>query len=145
VYSNDIVVKLPAAVEYSHPEAQLAASKASIRALRSQAATLLPQRLEQLATKHDFSYTSVAIKQLKSRWGSCDQNGNITLNLFLMQLPWDCIDYVLLHELLHTRIMQHGPVFWGALTEVLPNHKELRRTIRGYQPVLHGHPSQSVA
>jgi len=49
---------------------------------------LLPQRLQAFATQTGFSYRSVSVKQLKSRWGSCNTEKEITLNLFLMQLPW---------------------------------------------------------
>jgi predicted metal-dependent hydrolase len=122
----------------SEPEIQSAARKTGIRALRRQAETLLPQRLDQLARQHEFSYRSVAIKQLKGRWGSCDQHANIVLNLFLMQLPWEHIDYVILHELTHTNVLRHGPDFWQAMEKVLPEVKQLRKQLRLHQPVLVG-------
>ena len=78
----------------------------------------------------------MAVKRLKSRWGSCDQHTNIILNIFLMQLPWECIDYVLLHELTHTNVLHHGPDFWLAMTQVLPNVTQLRKAMRDYQPIL---------
>ena len=53
-----------------------------------------------------------------------------------MQLPWNLIDYVLLHELTHTNILRHGPDFWQALEAVLPNMAVLKKTLREYQPVL---------
>jgi predicted metal-dependent hydrolase len=112
------------------------ATAASLRALKLQASHLLPQRLEVLAQRHGFTYTSVTIKNLKSRWGSCDQNRNITLNLFLMQLPWHLIDYVLLHELVHTRVMRHGPPFWSAMAAVEPRTQSLRREIKAYKTTL---------
>lgn len=124
---------------------QKLASRSAIRALRKEAEQLLPQRLQLLATKHGFTYGAVSIKQLKSRWGSCDTQQNIVLNLFLMQLPWQLIDYVLLHELVHTRVMQHGPKFWTEMESVRPDVKSDRREIRAYQPVLHAHAQLPVA
>ena len=115
---------------------QKAAHDACIKALRKQAEQLLPGRLSNLADRHGFAYGSVQIKHLKSRWGSCDHERNITLNLFLMQLPWELIDYVLLHELTHTQIMRHGPDFWNAMRRVLPNLQAIRKQMRLHHPVL---------
>ena len=124
---------------------QALANRSAIRALRKEAEQLLPQRLQMLANQYGFTYSSVGIKQLKSRWGSCDTQQNIVLNLFLMQLPWQLIDYVLLHELVHTRVMQHGPKFWAEMALVRPDVKRDRQEIRGYQPVLHAHTQLPVA
>ncbi|HET9173685.1 MAG TPA: SprT family zinc-dependent metalloprotease [Candidatus Saccharimonadales bacterium] len=136
IRNNLVLVYYPQQMKISENVVQAEATKASLRALRNQALQLLPLRLEQLAEQYSFTYHSVQIKKLKSRWGSCDQEQNIVLNLYLMQLPWDCIDYVLLHELTHTRVMQHGPRFWEAMSTVLPQAKELRNKIRAYQPIL---------
>jgi hypothetical protein len=145
VYSTQVVVRYPSSMSADNPAVQKSANTASIRALKQQAELLLPQRLMDLAEKHDFTYGEVKIKSLKSRWGSCDQHGNITLNLYLMLVPWEYIDYVLLHELMHTRIMQHGPVFWDALGKLLPEFKQLRKTMRQHQPALHSPLAPAVA
>lgn len=137
IQQTQIIIRHPAAMLADNPAVQRAATTACIRALRAQAAQLLPLRLQDLATKHGYTYRDVAIKQLKSRWGSCDQEKRITLNLFLMQLPWDCIDYVLLHELAHTKVMQHGAPFWAEMAVQVPHVQELRRRMRAYQPILH--------
>jgi len=137
IKQTEIIVRYPANLEADDATVQKAAAKGSVRALRTQAERLLPIRLRELAQKHGYTYRTVSIKQLKSRWGSCDQRQNITLNLFLMQLPWECIDYVLLHELAHTRVMQHGPNFWQEMATVLPNVQALRKRMRTYQPILH--------
>ena len=132
-----IEISHPAAMAPSAPAVQRAAHAAAIRALRYEAERLLPMRLRQLATPRNFTYQSVSIKQLKSRWGSCNAHKEITLNLFLMQLPWHLIDYVLLHELAHTRVMRHGPPFWAELERHAPGAKQLRKEIGSYHPVLH--------
>lgn len=134
--STEAVVFYPATLDTTHPSVQKAAQAVSLRALKAQAEALLPNRLAELAERHGFSYRSVSVRQLKSRWGSCDTQKNIVLNFFLMQLPWDCIDYVLMHELIHTQVMQHGPNFWTAFERILPNAKQLRRTLHGHQPAL---------
>lgn len=118
------------------PGVQAVARAACIRALRTQAGELLGRRLQQLAALHDVAYADLSIKRMKTRWGSCDQRQHIVLNLFLVQLPWEYIDYVILHELAHTRALNHGPAFWSVLEGWLPNARQLRTAMRAYQPTL---------
>lgn len=136
VAANQVQVRFPAHLTFDHPIVQDTAQKASIRALRKEAEVLLPQRLEALASQTGFRYSSVGVKQLKSRWGSCNTKQEIVLNLFLMQLPWHLIDYVLVHELTHTKIMQHGAPFWREMERHLPNARALRKQMAQYQPKL---------
>lgn len=133
---GEVTVYYPEDLSVEDNFVQAAAQRASIKALKLQAETLLPQRLRSLAIAHGYSFSSVTIKRLSSRWGSCSSKHEITLNCFLMQLPWRLIDYVLLHELAHTRIMAHGPAFWAELSAVTPDVKAVRRELRLYQPKL---------
>lgn len=133
VSASEIIVRYPFGTDPL--EIQKVAQSAAKRALRSQAEKLLPQRLQSLAQRHNLTYKSVAVRQLKSRWGSCDQTGHIILNIFLLQLPWELIDYVLLHELTHTRILRHGSDFWQAMENVYPATRSSRKEIKKYQPV----------
>lgn len=136
VAANEVRVSFPPVYSISDAPVQTAAQKASIRALRKEAEALLPQRLQALSQQTGLGYSGVAIKQLKSRWGSCNSDKEITLNLFLMQLPWHLIDYVLVHELTHTRVMQHGAPFWREMARHLPNARGLRKQMSAYQPIL---------
>lgn len=136
VSETEIRIHVPADTKPQEASVQQAAQKASIRALRKEAETLLPQRLGTLARQTGLDYQSVSIKRMKSRWGSCSSSQDITLSLFLMQLPWHLIDYVLIHELTHTRLMQHGKPFWQELERHLPNARLLRKEIKAYQPIL---------
>ncbi len=136
VSGNEARIMLPTGVRWNDPSAQEAAVSVGIRVLKKEARMLLPRRLELLATQHDFTYKSVAIKQLTGRWGSCSEQKDIILNCFLMQLPWELIDYVILHELTHTRVMAHGSVFWAEMEKVTPNLKQLRKLIKTHKPVL---------
>ncbi len=133
---GQIRVLYPAHQTFSDKAVQSAAHKASLRALKQQSEKILPVRLRSLATDHGFSYKNVRIKQLKSRWGSCSSDKEIVLNSFLVQLPWHLIDYVLLHELVHTRIMAHGNPFWTELSKYVPNLKSVRREIKSHKPFL---------
>lgn len=145
IVGSQVRVIHPENTAISEPLVQKSATTASVRALRSQAEQLLPQRLANLASVHGYQYKSVSVKRLKSRWGSCDQKGNIVLNIFLMQLPWECIDYVLIHELVHTKVMRHGPDFWQVMKQEIPNLDKLKSQIRSYQPILHGSAEAIVA
>jgi predicted metal-dependent hydrolase len=136
IKGQEIWIFLPMGMEHDSPEAQAAATSAAIRALKLEATALLPQRLKIIAEQNGFSYRSVAVKRLKGRWGSCNQQTDIILNCFLMQLPWHLIDYVILHELTHTKIMAHGTPFWTELGQYVSDLKEIRKEIRQYQPIL---------
>jgi predicted metal-dependent hydrolase len=130
INNQNILVTLSPNESASSRVVQDQIARAVTRALRIQADKLLPQRLSYLADKNNIVYKSVKIKNLKSRWGSCDQDKNIVLNLYLMNLSWDLIDYVLLHELTHTIVMQHGPKFWAFLETLMPDAKARRKQIR---------------
>lgn len=145
VIANEVRIRYPTTYSSHDQTVQAAAQSASIRALRKEAETLLPQRLSALSAQTGLEFKSVAVKQLKSRWGSCDSNKEIVLNLFLMQLPWHLIDYVLVHELTHTKVMQHGPPFWKEMERHMPLAKQLRKQIATYQPILAPSGRGSVA
>ncbi len=133
---SELWVTFPDMLQTTSPEVQNAAHRLATKALRKQAERLLPGRLQTLASKHGFTFTSVEVRQLKARWGSCNSKQEITLNLFLMQLPWDLIDYVLLHELTHTKALHHGPDFWAIFEQALPGAKQKRRALKDYKPAL---------
>lgn len=133
---GEIRVFYPESFSPNDQRVQTIIHKACLRSLKQQADKLLKIRLNELSMMHGLSYSNFATKQLKSRWGSCTSQKDITLNIFLIQLPWHLIDYVLLHELVHTKIMAHGPVFWKEMSKYVINVKTLRKEIKTYQPIL---------
>ncbi len=76
-------------------------------------------RCRTLAEQHQFEYRQITIRTQKTRWGSCSSKGNLSLNAKLIYLPEDLMDYVILHELCHTRHLNHGPQFWEELSRIL--------------------------
>lgn len=138
VTTTKIIIKIYSHESPTDASVQLRAKKAVHRALKKETEQLLPPRLARLAAQHGFSYRSVSVKQLKRRWGSCDNEHAIILNFFLMELPWDLIDYVLLHELTHTVHLHHGPDFWSRLKQVSPRALDLRHQINRYRPIIQG-------
>jgi predicted metal-dependent hydrolase len=134
VTRTEVVIRLQPGERSNDPVVQLRAAKAAARALKREAESLLPPRLAALSARHGLPYTNVAVKSLKRRWGSCNTQGEITLNFYLMELPWKYIDYVLCHELTHTKHMNHGPGFWHLLTSLSPDARALSKQLRSHQP-----------
>jgi predicted metal-dependent hydrolase len=89
-------------------------------------------RLAELAARHGYRYNRVTIRCQKTRWGSCSGQNNISLNLKLLGLPAELMDFVLLHELIHTRIRNHGPEFWAELERVTGQAREKAKRLRHY-------------
>lgn len=107
--------------------------KVITEALRKQAKAILPLRLNELAVHHGFQYTQVKINSARTRWGSCSSRGHINLSLYLMVLPRKLSDYVLLHELCHTREMNHGRNFWILMDQVTDMQaRQLKDALRHY-------------
>jgi predicted metal-dependent hydrolase len=129
----EIVVKHPIKLAFDSPVVQAAAERGAKKALWGEAERLLPERLKLLAGRHGFSYRNVTVKQLKTKWGSCNHHHEITLNYYLMQLPWHLIDYVLTHELVHTEYLNHSKEFWDRFEEALPNAKKIRNELKTYK------------
>jgi predicted metal-dependent hydrolase len=127
-------VNYPANMPVASPEVQEAIRYGIEEALRMEAKRFLPGRLAWLAKQHNIRYQNVTIKNLKSRWGSCSGTNNINLNLHLMRLPGELIDYVLLHELCHVHEKNHGPHFWARL-DIMCNGRarQLDKAMKDYQ------------
>lgn len=121
---------------YDSHQIQINAKKAIKRALILEAKKLIPDRLELLSRNFDYEYTGLVIKPLKTRWGSCSSNQEIKINCYLMMMPWEVIDYVLLHELTHTEYLHHGKDFWDALHKFMPDYKTRMENLKNLQPTV---------
>jgi len=96
------------------------------------AKTILVNRLKYLAEKYRYAYNRVFIRNQKTRWGSCSAENNISLNMKLVMLPDELVDYVILHELAHTRKKNHSKSFWNEVDKLVDNSKQLRSRLRQY-------------
>lgn len=135
VSKSVINVKYPNYLEVVSPSVQKAVRAGIVKALRKEAKEYLPARVEMLAGKFGFNYNKLFIKNLRSRWGSCSNKNNINLNLQLMKLPDKLINYVILHELVHTKEKNHGKKFWTKLNTITGNAKALSKEVKKYSTV----------
>ena len=129
-----ITISCPPNTDFSQKAVQELLRNGIVRALKKSAEAYLPPLLNELATLYGFKYKKVKITGSKSRWGSCSAIGSINLSCYLMLLPPHLMDYVLLHELTHTREMNHGPKFWEILNGLTEGKaKTLRAELRGFR------------
>lgn len=112
---GEMQIICPPDADFTEPELQEWLRKVIEEALRRNAKIILPPRLYALSIRHGLTYKSVKINSSSGRWGSCSARGSINLSYYLVLLPSHLIDYVLLHELAHTREMNHGERFWALL------------------------------
>lgn len=90
----------------------------------------LTDRLYYLAREHRFTCNKLTIRAQKTRWGSCSPQNNINLNIKLVLLSEALIGYVILHELVHTRIHNHSKKFWAELDEYVKNSKTVSKRLK---------------
>jgi len=98
--------------------------------LRELARRTLPARLRALAAEHGLNVTRVSVRNQRSRWGSCGPDGHICLNWRLVLMPEWVRDYVLVHELMHLRRMDHSPKYWALVAAACPEFEAARRWLR---------------
>ena len=149
-YPNKVRVAVPKGISFKEAE-RVARSKApwikkNISKLSSQinlnkqlesidfdyAKNYLIKRFKYLADLHGFYYGKITIRNQKTRWGSCSENNNISLNIKLICLPERLIDYVILHELTHTKIKNHSAYFWSFLSQYVDNPKKIDSSLKRY-------------
>ncbi len=118
--------------EAEHEEFQRNRVKLDKRAAREK----LVARLEHLSIKYGFSYNRVYVRSQKTLWGSCSHKNNISLNVRLVELPEELSDYVIIHELVHTRVKSHCARFWDELHRYVPDAKRVDKELRKYRLVV---------
>jgi predicted metal-dependent hydrolase len=104
--------------------------------LRSQALAELPERLQALAELHGLCVTRISIRNQRTRWGSCGRDGHICLNWRLVAMPDWVRDYVLIHELMHLKRLDHAPAYWRLVAAACPRFREARQWLRAHGPEL---------
>jgi predicted metal-dependent hydrolase len=130
VQNNEVIISIQ---DFQSEDARMVVEQILTQVYRVEAHLMLPPRLKELAQKHGFSYNKVSIRNNKRNWGSCSSRNNISLNLQMMKLPDELIDYILLHELVHTEIKNHSEKFWEKLDQPTEcRARELARQVKKY-------------
>lgn len=133
-HDEEMVIACPADVDFTDEATQKLIRMAILRAMKKRAEQYLPSVLAELAVRYGMKYRKVRITGARTRWGSCTTTGTISLSCYLMLVPPHLMDYVMLHELAHTREMNHGPQFWALLDSMTEGHAhQLRAELRNYQ------------
>jgi len=124
----------PANANFEDENLQLWLRKVIEEALKKNAKLILPVKLRELSLKYGFTYSTVKINSSKGRWGSCSAGKNINFSYYMILLPEHLIDYVILHELCHTKEMNHGEKFWAILNECTGGKAlSLRKELKSYK------------
>ncbi len=100
--------------------------------LRNLAAAEFPQLVKALARQHGLEVKHVSIRDQKSRWGSCSARKTISLNWRLIQAPPFVLDYVIVHELMHLKEMNHSARFWQHVAAAFPQHREAEKWLKNF-------------
>lgn len=110
--------------------------KTLITWLKKQAETLLFARLDLISNIVGKNYNQASIMNARKKWGSCDNYKNIRLNYRLVMLSNKYIDYVCLHELSHTKYMNHSKLFWNEVSKFMPNWKQIKNEMANFNFIL---------
>lgn len=106
------------------------------RHLHRLASIELPTRVFQFAEQHGLRVQRVTVRNQKSRWGSCSRRGTISLNWRLLQAPGFVADYIILHELMHLRQMNHSRKFWREVENVCPDYRVAEQWLKAHGKLL---------
>ena len=90
---------------------------------KQQARLFLTGRVSAFAAQHAFRYQKIRISSARTRWGSCSSLGTLSFTYRLVMAPAEVIDYVVMHELVHTKIHNHSKTFWNKVAQLMPDYK----------------------
>jgi predicted metal-dependent hydrolase len=131
-YGGTLAINVPK--KYDSAEKQEKINKILTSFLKTKTEEIVIPKVNLIGAQHDCNIKSVSVRKLKSRWGSCDHKGNITLSLYLYTLPEDLWSYVICHELAHLQELNHSTRFWKRVEAMYPDYKTARKTLKNHSP-----------
>lgn len=139
---GDVYVYIPHWMKPTHPEVKRFI-RDGLKQLAPHLPTELPEQLHNAGTVHALVATwsermtlypkRVQMRQMTRKWGSCSSKGNITFNTALYYIPYQLVEYVVVHELAHLQELNHKPPFWALLGQYLPDYKALEAELLTYR------------
>ncbi len=97
---------------------------------REQARRILNDRVNDYARRYAFQYKKIGITSARTRWGSCSTTGSLNFSWRLIMAPMEAVDYVVVHELVHTIFHNHSKRFWKKVEQIMPDFRERRKWLR---------------
>lgn len=107
-----------------------AATAAEYKKYKQAAMALAAKRLQHFNAHYGFTYRRLTIRNSKTRWGSCSRQGGISFSYTIALLPPALADYLVVHELCHTKEFNHSPRFWKLVAETIPDYKARKAMLR---------------
>ena len=107
----------------------LTGSKRAYTAQKEEARILVHRKLSEWNRHYNLAYNRVAIRDQRSRWGSCSKKGNLNFNYRILTLPEPLQDYIIVHELCHLVMFDHSKEFWALVAQPVPDHLVRRRAL----------------
>ncbi len=114
----------------SLPEPHIKTHKRDYIKYKEEARTLVLQMIEEINAHYKFAFKTIAIRDQKTRWGSCSAKKNLSFNYKIALIPKKFTEYIVAHELCHLQEMNHGPRFWKLVEETIPNYIDIQNELR---------------
>jgi len=130
VFIKDDIIIVCISQGLSEEDRKRIVKEALIKWYKQRFVEMVKERMEKYSVQLNVTPCKVAIKDQKTRWGSCSTKGNINLNWRVIMAPMEIIDYVIVHELCHLKVMNHSKDFWNLVASVLPSCYESRKWLR---------------
>lgn len=118
------------AVLKTHGREVIKLARSDISSLKRASEHYVRERAAHYAKRYCVSYKKIAVRALKSRWGSCSKAGNLSFNYKIAALPRELAEYIVVHEICHLRALNHSRAFWALVEQEVPDHKLLRTRLR---------------
>lgn len=129
-----IVISLPPELEPAKEQSRM--KEKLIAWFRQQAEDIMLSRVKSLSLVIGVLPEKITIRQQKTRWGSCSSKGNLNLNWRLVMMPIAVMDYVLIHELVHLKYLNHSKIFWQEVEKYLPDYKERKLSLKQWGKII---------
>lgn len=117
----------------SLPQPDIKTKKDDYKKYKGEARAIVLKHIEKINMHYKFSFGRIAIKNQKTRWGSCSSKKNLNFNYKIVFLPEKLSEYIIAHELCHLREMNHGEKFWKLVEQTIPQYKKIQRELQKFK------------